>query len=147
MGEAGDLYKAGEKKWGTDTSVFNHICAMRSYEQLKATFAAYRAVSEYDLVRSIEHEMFGKSKEAFKAVVMTIQNKPHYFAERLYKSMKGLGTDGDTLVRIIVSRSEIDMVEIKNAFFDTYRKSLAKMIKDDCSGHFKHLLIGLVGPG
>lgn len=60
---------------------------------------------------------------------------------------QGLGTDGDTLVRIIVGRSEVDMVEIKQHFFDTYRKSLAKMIKDDCRGDFKKVLIGLVGVG
>eukprot|EP00911_Craspedida_sp_UC1_P002264 UC1_evm5s1718 len=145
--EAEELYSSGEKRWGTDTSTFNRLLAMRSYEQLKATFKAYRAVSQYDIVRTIEHEFRGSAEDAFKAVAMTIQDTPGYFAERLYKSMKGLGTDGDTLVRLVVSRSEIDMVQIKDAFFDAYKKSLAKMIRDDCRGNFKNLLIGLVGEG
>ena len=34
-----------------------------------------------------------------------------------------------TLVRVVVARSEIDMVEIKAAFFDKFNKSLGKMIK------------------
>lgn len=55
---------------------------------LDAVRRCYRAVSEYDLVRSVEHEMSGDLKDAFKAVIMCIQNKPGYFAERLYKSMK-----------------------------------------------------------
>jgi hypothetical protein len=40
-----------------------------------------------------------------------------------------MGTDEEALMRIIIARSEIDMVEIKQAFFDKFQKSLAKMIK------------------
>ncbi|EGD79818.1 annexin A7 [Salpingoeca rosetta] len=145
--EAEELYKAGEKRWGTDESKFNQIIALRSYPQLRATFQEYRKISSYDIVRSIEHEMSGDLKSAFKAVVMCIKDRPNYFAERLYKAMKGAGTDDETLVRIVVSRSEVDMVEIKERFFDTYNKSLAKMIKDDTSGDYRRILIALVKEG
>lgn len=46
--------------------------------------------------------------------------------------MKGLGTDDDTLVRIMVARSEKDLVQIKEAFPKLYpgkTKSLAEFIK------------------
>ena len=42
------------------------------------------------------------------AAVMCVRNRPDYFAERLYRSMKGAGTDDETLVRVIVSRSEVN---------------------------------------
>lgn len=36
-----------------------------------------------------------------------IKCRPKYFAERLKKAIKGLGTDDKTLIRIVVSRAEV----------------------------------------
>ena len=48
--------------------------------------------------------------------VRCVKNKFSHFARQLQKTMKGLGTDDDTLVRVVVSRCEIDMVQIKEEF-------------------------------
>ena len=54
---------------------------------------------------------FYKSKQNIPSIyfslVMNIRSRPMFFAERLRDSMKGLGTDERTLIRIIVSRSEV----------------------------------------
>lgn len=144
--DAQALYNAGEARfWGSDTSKFNAILASRSYAHLRAVFAMYAKISQYDIERTIDHEMGGDTKAAFKAVVQVIKNRPAYFAERLYKSMKGIGTDDKTLVRLVVSRSEIDMENIKEEFLRLYQKTLAKMIEGDTSGDYKHALIKIVG--
>ena len=143
--EAQELYQAGEKKWGTDESKFNQILAVRSFPQLRATFDEYIRISQRDILNSIDREMSGDLKRGFRAVVMCVKSRPRYFAEELYKSMKGAGTDDDTLIRIVVSRSEVELVEIKQAFLDLYHKTLYTMIKGDTSGDYRKLLLAIVG--
>ena len=57
-----------------------------------------------------------------------MRNKAQQFAKRLHECMKGLGTDDNTLVRVCVSRSEIDMVQIKEHFKTMYDQDLGKYI-------------------
>lgn len=42
------------------------------------------------------------------------RNPAEYFADRLWKSMKGAGTDDATLVRCVVSRSEVRPVSFSS---------------------------------
>lgn len=70
-----------------------------------------------------------------------IRDKPGYFAEKLKKAMKGLGTDDDAAVRLIVSRSECDMVQIKNSFQSQFKGTLAQWIKVSLGIEVEHGVI------
>ncbi|XP_065670429.1 annexin A4 isoform X2 [Hydra vulgaris] len=144
--EAAELYQAGEKKWGTDESRFNVILASRNFNQLKATFDEYVKISQRDILNTIDREMSGDLKDGFKCIIQCARNPAEYFADRLWHSMKGLGTNDSLLIRIIVSRSEVDLAEIKTAFLRKYQKTLYKMIEGDCSGDYKKLLLAIVKP-
>lgn len=61
-----------------------------------------------------------------------INSKVAQFAKTLYESMKGLGTNDLSLTRTVVSRCEIDMVQIKAAFEQAYKQPLGKFIKVGC---------------
>ena len=50
---------------------------------------------------------------------------------RAYLHLQGLGTDDRTLVRVIVTRCEVDMVQIKHKFQSKYHKTLGSFIKVD----------------
>ncbi|KAJ1091534.1 hypothetical protein NDU88_004654 [Pleurodeles waltl] len=143
--DAQDLYEAGEKKWGTDEVKFLSILCTRNRKHLLKVFEEYKKISKKDIEASIKSEMSGNLEDSLLAVVKCIKNRPAYFAERLYKSMKGLGTDDDTLIRVMVSRCEIDMLEIRSEFKKMYGKSLHSFIKGDTSGDYRKVLLKLCG--
>jgi len=141
--DAQALIDAGEAQWGTEESRFNVILATRSFHQLIHTFEQYQAMSEKSIEEAIESEMSGDVKEGMLAIVKCVYCKSKYYSERLYKSMKGAGTDDRTLIRIMVSRSEVDLAHIKSHFEGMYEKTLEDFINDDCSGDYRKVLIHL----
>uniref|UniRef100_A0A3Q2P4P2 Annexin n=1 Tax=Fundulus heteroclitus TaxID=8078 RepID=A0A3Q2P4P2_FUNHE len=143
--DAQDLYAAGEEKWGTDEATFIMILGNRSVTHLRMVFDEYEKIAEISIEESIKNELSGDFERLMLAVVQCIRNVPMFFAKRLYKSMKGLGTADNTLIRIMISRSEIDMLDIRECFRLRYEKSLYNMIKDDTSGDYKRTLLNLCG--
>uniref|UniRef100_A0A4W4EZE4 Annexin n=1 Tax=Electrophorus electricus TaxID=8005 RepID=A0A4W4EZE4_ELEEL len=139
------LFDAGEKKFGTDEEQFITILGNRSAEHLRRVFAEYMKMSGFQIEESINRETSGNLKEVLLAVVKCARSVPAYFAECLYKSMKGAGTDDNTLIRIMVSRSEIDMLDIRAEFRRMFATSLNKMIKGDSSGDYCKTLLLLCG--
>ncbi|XP_026293202.1 annexin B11 isoform X2 [Frankliniella occidentalis] len=143
--DAQALLRAGELRVGTDESTFNAVLCQRSFAHLQAVINEYQRLTGHSLEKAIKKEFSGDIEDGLLAIVRSAQNRPGYFAERLYKSMKGLGTDDRALIRLVVSRCEVDMGDIKQAFEAKYGKSLASFIEGDCSGHYKKCLLALIG--
>lgn len=140
--DAQALYMAGESRcWGVDESRFNVILATRGYAQLRLVFESYEKLSKGSIEDAIKNKVAGDLKECMLAIVRCVKNKPGFFAEQLYTSMKGLGTDDRTLIRILISRSEIDLIQIMEEFENKYRKKLIDFIHDDTSGGYRKLLM------
>ncbi|XP_065146376.1 annexin A3-like [Paramisgurnus dabryanus] len=139
------LYEAGEKKWGTDESKFIDILCNRSVSQLRQTLVEYKTLSGKTLQESIESEMSGKLEEILVAIVKCVKSVPAYLAERLNKSMKGAGTTESTLTRIIVSRSEIDLQDIKAEYKKLFGCTLQSAIQSETSGDFCKTLLKICG--
>ncbi|KAJ1066556.1 hypothetical protein K5549_019322, partial [Capra hircus] len=143
--DAQDLYAAGEKICGTDEMKFITILCTRSATHLLRVFEEYEKIANKSIEDSIKSETHGSLEEAMLTVVKCTRNLHSYFAERLYFAMKGAGTLDGTLIRNIVSRSEIDLNLIKNQFKKMYGKTLSSMIMEDTSGDYKNALLNLVG--
>lgn len=143
--DAQDLLAAGEKILGTDEMKFITILCTRSATHLMRVFEEYEKIANKSIEDSIKSETHGSLEEAMLTVVKCTRNVHSYFAERLYYAMKGAGTRDGTLIRNIVSRSEIDLNLIKSQFQKMYGKTLSSMIMGDTSGYYKTALLNLVG--
>lgn len=143
--DAKEIYEAGEARWGTDEVKFLTVLCVRNRKHLLRVFEEYQKISGRDIEESIKREMSGCLEDVFLAIVKCVRSKPTFFAERLYKSMKGLGTTDSVLIRIMVARAEIDMLDIKAQFQKMYGKSLYSFIKGDTSGDYRKILLMLCG--
>ncbi|XP_048053604.1 annexin A5b [Megalobrama amblycephala] len=143
--DAQALFAAGEQKYGTDEGQFITILGNRSSAHLRRVFEEYRKLSGFEIEESIQRETSGTLQEVLLAVVKCARSVPGYFAESLYGAMKGAGTDDQTLIRIMVSRSEVDMLDIRAEFRKKFATSLHKMIQGDTSGDYRKALLLLCG--
>ena len=141
---AQEIYQAGEKKLGTDESVFKkYFCTLSPYE-LAAVSREYHKLTGHTILQAIDKEFHGDSKKTLRTIVYATLSPSEYFATRVKDAVKGLGTKDHLLIRVLVSRSEIDMPQIKQYYKQLYGKDMVADIKSDISGEYQNLFVQLV---
>ncbi|XP_072949634.1 annexin B10 isoform X4 [Epargyreus clarus] len=144
---AQQLYDAGEAKWGTDEEIFNKILAHESFTQLRLIFEEYKNISGRTIEQAIKAEIGGELADALSAIVECVENAPAWFAQRLRAAMQGAGTDDAAIVRIVATRAEIDLGDIKREYERIYDKTLrSELEQGETSGDYKRALVALLGP-
>lgn len=58
----------------------------------------------------------------YLSTAQVIKCRPMYFAERLYKGMRGAGTKDTRIIRIIISRSEV--IEVSYLFMNFFKDNI-----------------------
>ncbi|KAK7291341.1 hypothetical protein RIF29_06402 [Crotalaria pallida] len=140
------LYKKGEKKLGTDEKAFVHIFSERSWAHLAAVSSYYHDMYGHSLKKAVKNETSGDFAHALLTIIECAVNPGKYFAKVLYKAMKGMGTSDARLIRVIVTRTEIDMQYIKVEYSKKYNKTLNDAVHSETSGHYRAFLLSLLGP-
>lgn len=143
--DAERLYSAGEGKIGTDENTFIELFSKRSWNSLRQIFAHYETIHKHHTIdRAVESEFSGHLKKGLMGVVVYARNPGEYWADAIYNTMKGLGTNDDALVRIIVGNRH-NLPEIKKAFSGKYHKSVWQAVNGETSGHYKQALLAVIG--
>ena len=82
-------------------------------------------------------------KKTLRTIVYATVSPSEYFATRVHDAVKGLGTRDHLLIRVLVTRSEIDMPQIKQYYKQLYGKDMVADIKADISGEYQNLFVQL----
>ncbi|XP_058089433.1 annexin D5-like isoform X2 [Magnolia sinica] len=144
--DAKKLYKDGEGKWGTNEKTFIRIFTQSNRAHLAAVASVYHRLYGNSLEKAVKKETSGDFMFGLLTLLGCAENPAKCFAEVLYKAMKGLGTNDTTLIRVMVTRAEIDMNYIKVEYAKIHGKSLRDAIQSDTSGDYRTFLIYLSGP-
>ncbi|CAL4069004.1 unnamed protein product, partial [Meganyctiphanes norvegica] len=140
------LFDAGAGKSGV--LVEDEIIEMLtkfSYPMLRMAFREYFNIHDDEFQNVIETKFPEELKDVMKNVYESITSPPVFFAKQLNNAIAGAGTDDPKLIRLVVSRCEIDMENIKEEYEKLYNETLEKAIKGDTSGDYKKGLLALIG--
>ncbi|KAK2636901.1 hypothetical protein Ddye_031693 [Dipteronia dyeriana] len=145
--EAGILHDALKDK------AFNHeevirIVSTRSKAQVMATFNCYRD----DQGTSITKKLLGEGDDhgtefskALRTAIRCLNDSKKYFEKVLRNAVKRVGTDEDALTRVIVTRAEKDLKDIKEYYYKRNSVPLEQAVAKDTSGDYEAFLLTLLG--
>uniref|UniRef100_A0A8C7VXA7 Annexin n=1 Tax=Oncorhynchus mykiss TaxID=8022 RepID=A0A8C7VXA7_ONCMY len=138
-GDAGILDKAIKAK-GVDENTIIDVLVKRSNAQRQQIKASYQKASGKPLETALKSALNGELEDVVLALLKT---PAQYDAQQLRLAMKGLGTDEDTLIEILASRTNKEIKEIKKAYQEEYKNELQNDIKSDTGGDFRNALLSL----
>ena len=135
------LINSGEKNWVEDENVFRDVFILCSAEEMVLVGRYYYHKTGNNLIDVIEKKFSGKNKTLLREVVFANIIPHELFAEKIYNSIKGLGTNTALLNRVLAARRGVDMPQIKEIYQWKYNVTLKDDIIGDTSGMYQKLCL------
>ncbi|CAB3989716.1 annexin A4, partial [Paramuricea clavata] len=139
-----DISKAQGNRWQGENSVIQNLLGTKSRDFMAEVITEFQKITKSDIIEMINKETSGTYKDCLLAAVECIRHPPTYFAKRLHNALDRMNVDDDTLIRCLVGRSEIDLLEVKQSYQALASMSLADMVKKKCRGEYETLLVALI---
>ena len=139
------LYNTQKEKKDNLQDAYLEIFTKKSREELANISRQYYSWYNKTLMEEIERLFSSDTRRIFKAIIYSLLSPSEYFAYRLNKAMKGISTKDTILIRVLVTRDEIDISRIKRYFNQLYNKTLYDAVKKAVSGDYQKLLLELIG--
>ena len=138
---ADELIKEDIKKWVDNENLFQKVFIECSPEEMVLIGRFYFQKTGQSLIDDIEKKLNGKNKTFLREILYNNIIPHELYAEKINKSIKGLGTNTALLNRCLASRCGLDMPQIKEIYKWKYKTSLRQDIIGDCSGIYQKLCL------
>ena len=143
---AKELNESKEEGWSIENkeNVFYKYIMLSSRYELSTIAREYYKLSGETIIDGIEKKYKGDVKELLKAVLYSIISPSEFFATKIKKAIEGFGTDNSALIRIVITRCDVDMNIIKKYYKQLYKNEMIEDIKKDISGDYQKLIVELI---
>ncbi|XP_029299372.1 LOW QUALITY PROTEIN: annexin A2 [Cottoperca gobio] len=139
--DAKEIQTALDKK---DAGTLVRILTNRTNAQRQEIAKSFLEITQKDLAAGLKKALAGELETLLLELLMP---PLQYEAYRLQQAMVGLGTDEETLLEILCTRSGKKLQEISDAYQQIYKKDLEKELTGETSGDFTKLLLALLNKG
>uniref|UniRef100_A0A3Q0QUX4 Annexin A2a n=1 Tax=Amphilophus citrinellus TaxID=61819 RepID=A0A3Q0QUX4_AMPCI len=126
-------------KTKVDEQTIIDVLTKRTYAQRREIAFSYERMAKKDMISALKGALSGSLENV---ILGLMKSTAQYDATEIRGSIKGLGTDEETLIEILCSRSNEELVEIKRVYKE-FKKELEKDVAGDTSGNFAKLLLAL----
>uniref|UniRef100_A0A673IPJ4 Annexin n=1 Tax=Sinocyclocheilus rhinocerous TaxID=307959 RepID=A0A673IPJ4_9TELE len=132
------------KTKGVDEQTIIDVLTKRTYNQRREIAFAFERRAKKDMISALKGALSGSLETV---ILGLMKSTAQYDASEIKASIKGLGTDEESLIEIVCSRSNAEFMEIKKVYKELFKKDLEKDVSGDTSGDLAKLLLALVEVG
>lgn len=142
--EADILHESIKEKKGNHEEAIR-ILTTRSKTQLLATFNRYRDDHGISITKKLLDNASDDFHKALHTAIRCINDHKKYYEKILRGALKRVGTDEDGLTRVVVTRAEKDLKDIKELYYKRNSVHLEDAVAKEISGDYKKFILTLLG--
>ena len=140
--QAKELFEAEDEEI---TEIFYNIIKNSSQKELSIIVREYHKLSNKTILDFIKENIPNEIQNYVNSIVFLIISPSEYFAKRINSIIKDLNNDIkiNLLIRILVSRSELDLTQIIHYYKALFNKEIIDDIKENINSDYQMALIEL----
>jgi len=143
--DAKALHAIQLKNWEPSNPTFLNIFTKRSYQHLFYLFKqCWPKIYKADLISSIDEQCNKNLRRGLKTIIrFSTLIPPQYYSAQIFDAITKKPLEDKQLIYILTTRSEIDLIDIKEEFNKKYKSPLIRRLEDVTNGKYKKIIVSI----